>query len=218
MGGKTRGQPGSVWPCTRWSWRLRADCARQAREGGTLLRGRAGQDPQTAQLCDQLAQVVEAVKCPVYMEQPAAMSLLCGHCYCCQEECGSAGCVRCLTCNQPVESRTRLFGAVQALVYILATACVEASSIFAPAAVPMNASSSGQHEQITFLEQQFGLSKAEHAKESEALVAVEKELNTLKEKLSTERESIGETRQQLADAEVASVEHAKESVASSNTP
>jgi len=111
-----------------------------------------------------------------------------------------------------------LFGAVQALVYILATACVEASSIFAPAAVPMNASSSGQHEQITFLEQQFGLSKAEHAKESEALVAVEKELNTLKEKLSTERESIGETRQQLADAEVASVEHAKESVASSNTP
>jgi len=50
-------------------------------------------------------------ECPWCMERPAKTALTCGHCYCCDEACGSSLAKLCPTCDMPVTSRTRLFGA-----------------------------------------------------------------------------------------------------------
>lgn len=86
--------------------------------------------------------IVTAIECSVCMDRTAGTALSCGHCFCCQEECGSSRVTTCPTCWKPVEARIRLFGLVQALTDIVATALSKPASS-AQAMVGEDASSSG---------------------------------------------------------------------------
>ena len=69
------------------------------------------------QICEQRAQVSEALECPLCMEREASTSLSCGHCFCCHPDCDdfSSPGVSCPMCRVPVTAKIKLYGGIQTL-------------------------------------------------------------------------------------------------------
>ena len=69
------------------------------------------------QICEQRAQVSEAIECPLCMEREASTSLSCGHCFCCHPDCDdfSSPGVSCPMCRVPVTAKIKLYGGIQTL-------------------------------------------------------------------------------------------------------
>jgi hypothetical protein len=73
-------------------------------------------------MCQQRAQVSEAIECPLCMEREASTSLSCGHCFCCHADCDdfSAPGAACPMCRVPVTTTIKLFGGIHTLSDMLA--------------------------------------------------------------------------------------------------
>ncbi|EKX41316.1 hypothetical protein GUITHDRAFT_142025 [Guillardia theta CCMP2712] len=53
----------------------------------------------------------EAIECSVCLERPAKVACSpCGHCFCCDEACGSSSLQSCPECRSSIEGRTQLYG------------------------------------------------------------------------------------------------------------
>jgi len=89
---------------------------------GKLVEVKKEKTEAVGQMCQQRAQVSEALECPLCMEREARTSLSCGHCFCCHPECDdfSSPGATCPICRALVTTTIKLFGGIQALSDMLA--------------------------------------------------------------------------------------------------
>ena len=84
---------------------------------GKLVEVKKEKTESVRQMCQQRAQVSEAIECPLCMEREASTSLSCGHCFCCHPDCDdfSSPGVSCPMCRVPVTAKIKLYGGIQTL-------------------------------------------------------------------------------------------------------
>ena len=89
---------------------------------GKLVEVKKEKTEAVGQMCQQRAQVSEAIECPLCMEREASTSLSCGHCFCCHADCDdfSAPGAACPMCRVPVTTTIKLFGGIHTLSDMLA--------------------------------------------------------------------------------------------------